>query len=753
MNPIVNVSRRNFLRGVAGTGGFMLGLRLAPFARRSPFTALVSPASANTTLTPNLFVSIDTKGLVTIIAHRVEMGQGVRTSVPMILADELEADWSRVVVEQAVGDKKYGNQYTDGSRSIRHNYQRMREFGAVARTMLEQAAAKQWGVNAAECKAKNHQVVHVPSGKTLDYGALVETAATLPVPEAQQVRLKDPTAFRYIGKDLPIVDLPDMLRGTAIYTIDVRLPGMKYASIEHCPVTYGTVKSYDASEALKVPGVERVLEIPHTAPPIVFNTLGGIAVVASNTWAAFEGRKKLKIDWDYGDNVVYTSESYRQGMQETAHKDARIVRQEGDVNKAFASAAKIVEADFYVPHFAHATIEPPVAVARFANGACEIWAACQDPQVARTTVAKALGIDENQVTSRTPLLGGAFGRKSKPDFAVEAALISRAIGAPVKVTWSREDDLQHGYYHSVSAQYIKAALDQNGKTIAWQHRTVFPTIWSTFKPDPMEAQKIELSLGFLDMPYAIPNVSLENGKAKAHVRIGWLRSVCNIYHAFAINTMANMLAEAAGRDPLEYLLELLGPQRILDLSRTDYWNYDQTYDEYPIDTGRLANVLKLAASKAGYGQKLPARHGIGLAVHRSFTTYVGMAVQAAVSKDGKVSIPRVDVAVDAGRVVHPDRVRAQMEGACLYGMSAACYSEISAKEGRIQQSNFHDYLVTRMADAPRQIQVHLVEIDAPPGGVGEPGTPPFAPALCNAIYAATGKRLFSLPISRHNLAT
>jgi isoquinoline 1-oxidoreductase subunit beta len=303
MSNIVNVSRRNVLKGIAGAGGFVLGLKLAP-RKGSPFIDLVRPASADTTLNPNLFVSIDSKGLVTIIAHRSEMGQGARTSVPMILADELEADWSRVVIEQAVGDKQYGNQYTDGSRSIRHNFQRMREFGAVARTMLEQAAAKQWGVNASECKGKNHQVVHVPSGKTLDYGALVDTAASLPVPDAKQVRLKAPTEFRYIGKDLPIVDLPDMVRGTAIYSIDVRLPGMKYASVEHCPVTYGTVKSYDATEALKVPGVERVLAIPHTAPPIVFNTLGGIAVVASNTWSAVEGRKKLKIEWDYGDNVV-----------------------------------------------------------------------------------------------------------------------------------------------------------------------------------------------------------------------------------------------------------------------------------------------------------------------------------------------------------------------------------------------------------------------------------------------------------------
>jgi isoquinoline 1-oxidoreductase beta subunit len=282
---------------------------------------------------------------------------------------------------------------------------------------------------------------------------------------------------------------------------------------------------------------------------------------------------------------------------------------------------------------------------------------------------------------------------------------------------------------------------------------VFPTIWSTFEKDAQEAHKIELSLGFLDLPYNIPNICLENGKAKAHVRIGWLRSVCNIYHAFAQNSMANMLAEAAGRDPLEYLLELIGLDRVLDLSKTEYWNYDQTYDEYPIMTGRLKHVLQLAAEKAGYGKPLPEREGIGLAVHRSFTTYVGMAVHAQVSKDGKVSIPQVHVAVDAGRVVNPERVRSQMEGAVIYGMSAACYSEISAQEGRIQQSNFHDYPVVRMTDSPREIHVHIVDAgDYPPGGVGEPGTPPFAPALTNAIFAATGKRILDLPISKHNLS-
>src|SRR2546425_1210072 len=662
MNAIENVSRRAFLKGVAATGTFALALQLDPLARLNPFAPVAqAPAAVGPTLSPNLFVSIDTAGTVTIIAHRSEMGQGVRTSVPMILADELEADWSRVKIAQAVGDKKYGNQYTDGSRSIRHNYDRMRQFGAVARTMLEQAAAKKWGVYSAECKGQNHRVVHVPTGRSFGYGELVETAATLPVPDVMAVALKDPKDFRYIGKPMTSVDFPDMVTGKATYGIDVRLPGMKYAVVEHCPVTYGKVKSFDPSEALKVPGVEKVVEIPQT--------------------------------------------------------------------------------------------QPPTAIASVKDGKCEVWSSCQDPQAARATVAGAIGMDEANVISNVTLLGGAFGRKSKPDFAAEAAILSRELGLPVRVTWTREDDIQHAYYHTVTAQHIKAGL-KDGKVTAWLHRSVFPTIWSTFvKDDPGYGHKIELSLGFLDLPYAIPNVCLENGQAKSHVRIGWLRSVNNIPHAFAQNTMANMLAAAAKRDPYEFLLELIGPDRVVDLSKVDYWNYDQTYEEYPIMTERLKRVLRVAAEQSGYGTKLGPREGIGLAVHRSFTTYVATAVKVKVSNDGKVSIPRVDVAVDAGIVVNPDRVKSQMEGASIYGLTAAAFSEITAAKGRITQRNFNDYPMARMGNSPREIRVHIVDANEfPPGGVGEPGTPPLAPALTNAIFAATGKRILELPITKSQLS-
>lgn len=747
---ISNVSRRSFLKSAAaGTGCFVLGLQL-------PGAALAAVSKHHAVLNPSVFVSIDGSGTVTIIAHRSEMGTGIRTSLPMVVADELEADWNRVVIEQAEGDKRYGDQFTDGSRSVVQNFQRMREFGASARHMLEQAAAKRWGVDVAECKAQQHQVVH-KSGKSLGYGDLAGIAAGLPVPPASELKLKDRKDFRYIGKNMPIVDLDDMVRGAATYGIDVQLPGMKYASVERCPVALGKVKSFDASETLKVPGVEQVVELPAAEKPVGFKPLGGIAVVASNSWAAMEGRKKLKIDWDFGENEVYDSVSYRKELEETARKPGHmhIRREEGDVDKALSKAAKVVEAEYYVPHFVHAQMEPPVAVAHVHDGVCEVWSSTQDPQAARTTVAEAIEFKEADVTSRVALLGGAFGRKSKPDFAAEAALISKAIEAPVKVTWTREDDVRHGFYHSVSAQHVKAGVDRKGKVTAWQHRSVFPPVMSIFIKDQTQPGTWEMDFGLTDLPFNIPNLCIESGEATARVRIGWLRSVQNIFHAFAVQSFANELATEAGRDPLEYLLELIGEPRHVDLAAggvTDYANYTNTLDKYPIDTGRLTNVLKLVAKQAGYGKSLPAREGIGVAVHRSFLSYVATAVHVAVSPTGEVSIPQVNVAIDAGQVINLDRVKAQMEGATIYGMSAACYGEITAKGGRIEQGNYDSYPVVRINDAPRAIHVHVVDSSELSGGCGEPGTPPFAPALCNAIFAATGKRIRSLPVARHDLS-
>jgi len=741
-----NVSRRSVLIGGAvAAGGLVIGLRLLPsgFASSRPAAPAVDVPRYN----PTAFVAIDETGLVSIVAHRSEMGQGVRTALPMAVADELEADWSRVRVVQAVGaEATYGGQNTDGSRSLRHFLGPMREMGAAVRQMLETAAAKRWGVDVTQVRARNHQVVHTPTGRVLGYGELAVVASDLPVPRSETLKLKPASELRYLGKGLPIVDLVAMTSGQAGYGHRCPAPGMKYAVIARPPVYGGRVASFDEAAARAVPGVERVVKLDGTPPSSGFQPLGGVAVIARNTWAAAQGRSKLNITWDDGPNRSYDSAAYKTQLEETARRPGKIVRNDGDAPAALASAARVVKADYYVPHLAHAPMEPPAAAASVADGRCEAWACTQNPQGARDELAKALGIPADRVKVNVTLLGGGFGRKSKPDYVVEAALLSRAVGAPVKVTWTREDEIHHDYYHTVTAQHLEAALDDRGRAVAWLHRSVFPAIPSTFQPNVRYASDNELSQGVLDVPYAIPNIRCENGEAIPHVRIGWFRSVLNIPHAFAVCSFADELARAARRDPKEYLLELLGPPRHVDAGE-HYENYGDDLNVYPIDTGRLRRVVDLVAEKAQWGRTLPAGHGLGIAVHRSFVSYVAIVVEAAVGKDGTVSVPRVDMAVDCGFAAFPDRIRSQMEGAAVMALSSALYGEITFREGRVQQNNFNDFQVARMNVAPRETRVYIVESDAPPGGVGEPGVPPFAPALGNAIFAATGKRIRRLPIA------
>jgi isoquinoline 1-oxidoreductase subunit beta len=752
---IENVSRRSLLIGAAATGTFILA---AEFLGRPALAAEEKYGAAGmphgTVNDPHAFIAIANDGTVTIVCHRSEMGQGVRTGMPMIVADELEADWAKVKVAQATGNEvKYGNQDTDGSRSTRHFLQPMREAGAAARMMLVAAAAKQWGVNPSECEAVNHEVRHKASGRKLGYGELAAAASALPVPPVEQIKLKDPAQFRYIGKDnIPLVDGFDISTGRAKYGIDTRLEGIRYAVVARPPVYGGKVKTFDASEAMKVPGVEKVVEIEGTPPPGVFQPLGGVAVIARNTWAAIKGREALKVTWDDGPNKAYDSKAFEQQLRETSRKPGKVVRNEGDADAALAKAARKIEAEYYIPHHAHATMEPPAATVRIANGKCEVWACVQSPQNTRDMVAKNLGMSADDVTVHVTLLGGGFGRKSKCDYAIEAAVLSKAMGgAPVKVTWTRDDDLHNGYYHTVSAEHIEAGLDANGKAVAWRHRSVAPTIISTFAADKTTQAPFELGMGLVDVPFEIANLRAENGEAQAMTRIGWFRSVSNIPHAFAIQSFAGEMAAALGKDQKDFLLELIGSPRIVDPRKggaSDFWDYGEDFKLYPIDTGRLRRVVELAAEKANWGRKLPPRHGLGIAAHRAFVTYVAMAVEVAVDAQGGVSVPRVDVAVDCGPTINPERVRSQMEGACIMGLSLALAGEITFKDGRVEQGNFDDFEVARMSDAPRETHVHIVPagFDVPPGGVGEPGVPPFAPALCNAIFAATGKRIRRLPI-------
>jgi isoquinoline 1-oxidoreductase subunit beta len=754
---IENVSRRGFLKGILATGSLVVAAQFVPARAALAYATGADKMPHGVRSDPHLFVSIAPDGIVTIVAIRSEMGTGSRTSLPMIVADEMEADWSRCRIVQAPGDEeKYGNQDTDGSRSLRHHIQPMRQCGAAVRQMLEAAAAKRWGVDPGEVAAQNHEVVHKPSGRKLGYGDLAADAIALPTPAADHIKLKDPSAFRYIGKgNVSIVDLFDITTGRAGYGIDAKVPGMKYAVVARPPVLGGKLASFNADAAMKIPGVEKVVTIDGTPPPAAFQPLGGVAVIARNTWAALKGRDALKVTWDDGPHGSYDSAAYKAQLEETARQPGKVVRNDGDAEKALASAAKVISAEYYIPHLAHATMEPPSATVRIADGKCEVWAPVQSPGKTREDVAKNLGMKPEDVTVHVTLLGGGFGRKSQCDFAIEAALMSKAMGgAPVKVIWTREDDLKHGYYHTVSAERIDAGLDASGKVVAWRHRSVAPTIVSIFKPDPKLEAPFELGMGLVDVPFDIPNLRCENGEAEAHTRIGWFRSVYNIPQGFAVQSFAAELANAMGRDPKEVLLELIGPARIVDPRKSpevaDFWNYGDPFETYPIDTARLRRVVELAAEKAEWGRKLPPRHGLGIAVHRSFLTYVATVVEASVDAKGQLTVPRVDTAIDCGFAANPERIRSQIEGAAVMGMSLALYGEITFKKGRVEQSNFDSYQVLRIDQSPPVTQVHIVAngIDVPSSGVGEPGLPPFAPALCNAIFAATGKRIRRLPIGQ-----
>ena len=752
---ITNVSRRNLLKGVVGSGGLVIAAQFVPAGvAMAAYETGAGGMPGGVVWDPHVFVSIASDGTVTIVTHRSEMGTGSRTSLPMVVADEMEADWSKVKIIQAEGnEQKYGNQDTDGSRSIRHFTQPMRACGAAARQMLEHAAALAWGASDSDCRAQNHKVVHVPTGRSMGFGELADAASKLKTPKAGSITLKDPSEFRYIGKgEVQITDMFNITTGKANYAQDIHVPGMQYAVVARPPVVLGQVKTFDEAAAMKVPGVIKVVKIPHTPMPAKFAPLGGVAVVANSTWAALKGREALKVTWDDGPNKSYNSDTYKAAMQATARKPGKIERNEGDVDKALAGAVKVIEREYYIPHGVHVPMEPPAAVVQIKNGKAEVWACVQSPGGTRGDVAATLGMKEEDVKVNVTLLGGGFGRKSKCDFALEAAILSKAMGGtPVKVVWTREDDIRHSFYHSVSYQHVTAGLDKNNKVVAWRHRSVSPSLMSNFMPDPKRESSLELGLGLIDTPFNVPNLRLETGEAVAQTRIGWFRSVNNIPHAFAMQSMVAELAHELGRDPKDFLLEMIGPARIVDPRKTvtsELWNYGDPWSTYPVDTARTRRVVERVAKEAGWGRKLPKGHGLGIAVQRSFLSYVATVVEVAVDDKGNVTVPRVDTAIDCGFVVNPERVASQIEGAAVMGLSLAKLNQITFKNGRVEQNNFHDYPVLRIGQGAMDVKTHIIEatIDDPSSGVGEPGVPPFAPAFINAVFAATGKRIRNLPL-------
>lgn len=761
---ISNVSRRGVLGGILGASTFVMAVRFAPAEAREalkpyPTGGLNMPSGVVSD--PHVFIAIAATGDVTIVTHRSEMGTGIRTSLPMVVADEMCADWSRVHLVQAPGDEpRYGNQDTDGSRSMRHFIQPMRQCGAAMRQMLEAAAAAKWGADAALCRARNHEVALLgkdgkETGKVLGFGELAEAALALPVPAPETILYKSPDEFTLMGKgEVQIVDLHDITTGKAGYGADTRLPGMKFAVVARPAVVGGKVKSYDASAALKIPGVHSVQEIEGVfTVPRKFGQLGGIAVVADTTFAAIQGRDALTIEWEDGPNTTYDTDTFTAEMSATAAKPGKVLRNQGDPDAAFANAKDVITAEYHGQHMVQAPMEPLVAIARIVDGKAEIWASVQSPYGARKDIAAALKMPVENVTVHVSLLGGGFGRKSKWDFMLEAALVSQKLGGtPVLLQWTREDDIQHSFYHTTSVERIEAAVDEKGKVTGWRHRTVAPSIVSTFKADDGYQFPIEYGMGFVDVPFDVPNIRCENGQARAHARIGWFRSVSNIQRAFAVQSAACEIAHKLGRDPKDFLLELIGPDRIIDPKTSgfpaDFWNYGEPYEEFPINTARLKNVIRVAAENAGWGKSLPSREGFGIAAHRAFASYVASVVHVKIDDDGTIRVPHVTSAIDCGFHVNPERIRSQMEGAAVMGMSNALYSGITFKKGAVEQSNYFDYNVTRMSNYPEKVSVHIIETpeSTHAGGVGEPGVPPFAPALANAIFAATGKRLRKLPM-------
>ncbi|WP_299496133.1 molybdopterin cofactor-binding domain-containing protein [uncultured Shewanella sp.] len=739
---VENISRRDVLKmfGAVG-GGLVLGTSGVSW---SPMLMAQEKESVL-----NLFVAVGTDNKVYLTCHRSEMGQGIRTGLTQVLADELDANWEHVVVVQAPADKRLGSQNTDGSRSIRKHYKTIRQMGAMARTLLEQAAAQLWGVPITDVYAKGHQVHHSNSDKRVSYGELAVSASQLPQPKPDSVVLKSRQDFKLIGQSKPIVDMQAMLTGGAQYGYDIQLEGMLYASILRPPVLGSEINSLKEEKAKQVAGVIDIIRLPVLKGAPKFQPLGGVAVVATNLWSAMQGRQALEVSWTQVDNSNYDSSNDTQELINKVQGPGKVVREIGK-NDILWDTVKKLSATYTVPYLSQAPMEPPVATAQVTEAGCEIWASTQTPQSTQKNVAMAIGLKESQVKVNVTLLGGGFGRKSKPDFSVEAAILSKAVKRPVKVCWSREDDVQHGYYHAISAQFYQAQLDEAKKPLALLARTGFPSISSTFAEGIEYPSAGELDLGFVDVPFVLKNMRYEAVKSTAHTRIGWMRSVCNIQHGFGVGSFVDELAQNAGMTCFDMWRQLLGPERKETFAdqNFEYSNYGATLSAYPVDISRYLSVMDAIENAVKNSPKLTGNQAWGFAVHRSFVSYVAVATLVEMPSSSKVKVVKTFIAADVGTAVNPDRVISQMEGAVIYGLSLALTGEISFKNGQVQESNFHDYPVLRMMQCP-DIEVILLPSDDEPAGVGEPGVPPVAPSVTNAIFALSGKRIRDLPISQH----
>lgn len=742
-----DLTRRAFLKCSATAG---ISLLLAFHLTRKLRAAEGISGSDKASLSPNAWLEIGPKGDVKIWCGRSEMGQGVWTSLPMIVAEELGCDWSRVEVVQADLDAKYGDQLTGGSLSVRTSYGDLRRAGAAAREMLITAAAVEWGVPPAGCRAEAGSVIHAPTGRKVAFTELVERALALPAPK--DPLLKVPSTFELIGHGSIRKDTPLKVSGKARFGIDVRVPGMLVASVERCPVFGGSVKRYNSENAAKFPGVRKIVKVNATALTHHFGdamgpgnqnfTRAGVAVVADSTWAALQARKALEVEWDEGTFAKESTASLREQMKNLAEKPGYVLRNDGDFDAAYAGATTKLEAVYEVPFLAHTTMEPMNCTAHVHDGGCEIWAPTQIPGAAAEAIARALEIPRERISVHVTFLGGGFGRRLIQDYAVEAAQISRDAGAPVQVVWTREDDLRHDYYRPAAYHALRAGLDAKGNLVAWRHRAASPSIGVFYRGtqiSPGAAAEVNGS----DFPaFGVPNFRVEFARAECGVPLGYWRSVENSGNQFVLSGFLDEAAAAAKRDAVEYLLALLGPARKIALGG----------DNGVIDVGRRRRVIEYVAERAGWGQALPYGMGRGIATQYGYGSYVAQVAEASYDSTAqRVRIHRVVCAIDCGLAIYSDGVKAQMESAIHFGLAAALKSAITVNNGRIEQSNFHDYEVLHMSDAPAKIEVHIVPSSDAPGGCGEPGVPPIAPALCNALFAVTGRRIRRLPIARVDL--
>jgi len=741
----INPSRRSFLRNTALTsGGLLLGLYVNEVNSAVHHVARPEPAHDNA-FRPNAFIRIDHDGLVTLISKQPEIGQGIKTSLPMVIAEELEVAWQDVLIVQGDLDPAYGSQSAGGSRSTPTNYEEFHRLGATARTMLIQAAAQIWKLPAEELVARNSAVHHLGSGKQLSYGKLAATAAKLPVPSADAVKLKNPLDFRLLGTRIGGVDNPGIVTGKPLFGIDVQLPGLLYASYVKSPAFAGKVVSANLDEIKRLPGVRDVFIVEGTAN--LKGLLPGVAIVADSTWAAFSARKQLNVVWDEGSVATQSWAGFTGKAQELFKQPGKdVLRNDGNIAQALAGAAKTVEATYSYPFISHASIEPQNATAWYKDGSIEILAPTQNPEAGQKIITETFGIPKDKITLHITRSGGGFGRRLIPDYIVEVAAIAKQVKGPVKLTWTREDDLQHDQFRAGGFHFLRGGLDAAGKAIAWHNHFV------TFSHPVFKDGKASLELGSGanlsgdEFPGRwVKNCLIEQTPLECGIPMGPWRAPRSNVLAWVYHSFIDELAHAAGRDPLAFRLELLGDKGFLPGTGEQ---------GIPYDVNRMKHVLQHAAAQAGWGKKkFPRGQGQGIAFHFSHRGYIAQVAEVTVSKDGKLKVDKVVVSTDIGaQIVNLSGAENQVQGSVIDGLGALIFQELNIEKGRIVQSNFGDYPMIRIADAPTQIDVHFLKTEFPVTGLGEPALPPLAPAVCNAIFAATGIRVRQLPLLRTDLS-